>query len=146
MFPGRKEEVGSGFLWKGYALEEGPSGGKVQKDSGAPGKQAVHPKYITAGIKSLDPINGSLHHWMVASTRSIRMAIRRRRKGGTPPGPPPPLQTKATMAPPPPPNRRPNSADFADLFSRFVGFLNFYYSIYREETKFTTWKILSGHF
>ena len=27
--------------------------------------------------------------------------------------------------PPPPPNRRPNSADLADLFRRFVGFLNF---------------------
>ena len=27
--------------------------------------------------------------------------------------------------PPPPPNRRPNSADFADLICRFVGFLDF---------------------
>ena len=30
-----------------------------------------------------------------------------------------------TTPPPPPPNRRPNSADLADLFRRFVGFLNF---------------------
>ena len=34
--------------------------------------------------------------------------------------PPPHLQP-----PPPPPNWRPNSADLADLFRRFVGFLNF---------------------
>ena len=29
------------------------------------------------------------------------------------------------VVPPPPPNGRPNSANFADLFCRFVGFLNF---------------------
>ena len=35
------------------------------------------------------------------------------------------LLTKDQANPPPPPNRRPNSADLADLFCRFVGFLNF---------------------
>ena len=34
------------------------------------------------------------------------------------------MGVKATKFPPPP-NRRPNSADFADLFCQFVGFLDF---------------------
>ena len=45
--------------------------------------------------------------------------------GGYPPpssnGCPPPPQPHT----PPPPNRRPNSADLADSFCRFFGFLNF---------------------
>ena len=34
-------------------------------------------------------------------------------------------QSGGSNTPPPPPNWRPNSADLADLFYRFVGFLNF---------------------
>ena len=36
-----------------------------------------------------------------------------------------PAWPASTPPPPPPPNRRPNLADFANLFCRFVGFLNF---------------------
>ena len=35
------------------------------------------------------------------------------------------LGLEGGLTTPPPPHRRPNSADLADLFRRFVGFLNF---------------------